>query len=75
MARTAKNKEIKGGGGITKIDVKDLEVDATYRNYVKDLCKVLSVDEKTQTVCLYNITGAFKQWILFDNVNLIQKIR
>jgi hypothetical protein len=75
MAKAVKNKGVKGGNGATKIEVKDLEVGVTYKNYVQDLCKVLSINETTQTVCLYNITGAFRQWILFNNVNLVQKIR
>ena len=56
-----------------KIPVKDLEVGATYRTYVLDLVKILQIDEDRETVVLYNISGAHKQWVAFKNIFLIEK--
>jgi len=56
-----------------KIPVKDLEVGATYRTYVLDLVKILQIDEDRETVVLYNISGAHKQWVSFKNIFLIEK--
>lgn len=60
---------------ITKIPVEDLEIDGVYRTYVKDIVKVLEINEQTETVKLYNISGAHRQWTKFKYVNIVEKVR
>jgi mRNA-degrading endonuclease RelE of RelBE toxin-antitoxin system len=57
----------------SEIQVKDLEIGGVYQNHVKDLVKVLEINNETKTVLFYNISGAHKQWISFKNIALVEK--
>jgi len=56
------------------INVEDIEVGCVYRNYVKDLVKILEINKEKQQILLYNISGSFKQWLAFKNIALIEKL-
>ena len=52
----------------------DVEVDGVYQTHVKDIIKILKIDEEKQSVFLYNISGAFNQWVDLKNLNIVKKI-
>jgi hypothetical protein len=56
------------------IKIEDIELNTVYRTHVKDLVKVLVIDNEKQKIKLYNISGAHKQWLDFKNVAFIEKI-
>lgn len=60
---------------MTKIPVNELEVDGVYRSYVQDIVKILEIKKDTETVVLFNISGAHKQWTEFKYINLVERIR
>jgi|AntAceMinimDraft_18_1070375.scaffolds.fasta_scaffold89377_2 hypothetical protein len=70
MARKPKKVKI-----IPRIPVKELEVGCVYKSFVLDLVKILEISEERQTVVIFNITGAYRQWKTFKQINLIEKIR
>lgn len=69
-----KTQTLKNDKPIDKIPVEDIQVEGVYKTYVGDIIKVLDINKATKTVTLFNITGSFKQWTEFKNVNLIRKI-
>lgn len=60
---------------VPKIPVKDMEVDGVYKTYVQEIVKILEINKETETIVLFNISGAHKQWIEFRNIYLIERIR
>ena len=56
------------------IKVEDVELNAVYRTHVKDLVKVLVIDEERKKFKLYNISGAFSQWTEFKNIAFVEKV-
>ena len=66
----------KKAAAVTKrIDVKDIEVDGTYKTYVKDIVKILKINEDRKQIILYNISGSHKQWVDFRNIYLVERLR
>jgi len=59
---------------IPKIPIENLIVGGVYQSYVSDIVKVLSIDKNKKEIKLYNVTGAFNQWISFKNIYLIKEI-
>ena len=57
----------------SNIEVRDLEIGAVYQNHVKDLVKVLEINNETKVVLFYNVSGAYRQWIDFKNIALVEK--
>lgn len=58
-----------------KIPIEEIEVGKTYMTYVGNLVKVLSYDEKTRMIKLYNITETCKQYHDIKNVFFVRLIR
>ena len=57
-----------------RIDVKDIVVDGVYKTYVNDIVKILKINKDREQFVLMNITGAFKQWVDFRNIYLVEKL-
>jgi len=55
------------------IPVKDLVINGVYQSWVQDIVKILKINESTQTITLYNVSGAHKQWTSFKHINLIKR--
>jgi len=56
------------------IKVEDIKIGNVYRTHVRDLVKILSINEKQQSITLYNISGTFNQIVDFKNIALVEKI-
>ena len=61
-----------GNGEAPKIPVSEIKVGGVYKTYVNDLIRIEDINETTQMIRLYNVTGAFKQWTAFKNIYLIE---
>lgn len=57
-----------------RIPVKDIKVNDIYKTYVNDIVKVTKINEESETITLYNVTGSYNQWISFKHIFLIEKI-
>lgn len=60
---------------VNRIPVSELEVNCVYKTYVQELVKILEINNERKSICLYNISGAHKQWVDFKNIYLTNKIR
>jgi mRNA-degrading endonuclease RelE of RelBE toxin-antitoxin system len=56
------------------IKIEDIEIGGVYKTHVKDLVKVLGINEERKSVTLYNISGSFKQVTDFKNIALVEKV-
>ena len=57
-----------------RIAVKDIVVDGVYKTYVNDIVKVLKINKDREQFVLMNITGAFKQWVDFRYIYLVERL-
>ena len=67
-----------GNGNIEekpRIPVSEIVVGGAYKTYVNDIVKILRINEETETITLYNVTGSFKQWTSFKNIYLVKRIK
>jgi len=64
----------KKNGVTPKIPVSELKINTVYRTYVRDIVKILKINEATKTVVLYNVTGSFRQWVDFKNIYIVEKL-
>ena len=67
-------KEVKPESPSNFIKVEDIEIGNVYRTHVKDLVKILEINEERESILLYNISGSFKQAVDFKNIALVEKI-
>jgi len=58
---------------IKRINSEDIEVDSLYLSHVKDLIKVISIEN--EKVHVYNVTGSFNLWTTLNRLVLVEKIR
>jgi len=55
------------------IPVESLEINGVYQTYVKDIVKVLSIDNIKKVICFYNVSGTHKQWTDFKHINIVKR--
>jgi len=60
---------------VPKIPVNEIELGGVYKTFVNELVRVDKIDGEKKQIVLYNINGAHKQWIDFQHIYLIEKIR
>ena len=67
-------KEVKPEEKTDFIKVEDIVIDGVYKTHVKDLIKILEINEERKSILLYNISGSFKQIVDFKRIALVEKI-
>ena len=70
----AKKKKEESAEQLPKIPVNEIEIGGVYKSAVQDLVRVESINEETQKIVVYNVSGAHRQWIDFRHIYLVEKV-
>jgi hypothetical protein len=57
-----------------KIPINQIDLGGVYKTAVQDIVRVESIDGAKNQFVLYNISGAHKQWVDFNNLYLVEKV-
>lgn len=57
-----------------RIPLDEIEVGGVYKSYANDLVKIEEKNDEREQVVLSNITHAFRQWVSYKNIYLVDRI-